>query len=173
MKKVIKKRGQVWIETVIYTLIALILLATVLSFAKPKIEELQDKAIISQSIQMLEEIDNTIEEIKTVSGNKRSIELGIKKGSLTIDSKNDLIIFEIDSLYDYSEPGAEIKQGKIIIYDNKIGKINKINATLNYSGKYNITWDNKENLYLLSKSSTPYKLFISSKENNTINFENA
>ena len=38
-----KKRGQVWVETVIYTLIALALIGTVLAFVKPKVEEMQDK----------------------------------------------------------------------------------------------------------------------------------
>ena len=94
MKKVVKNsKGQVWIETVVYTLIAFAILGAVLGFAKPKIEELQDKAVIEQSILMLENIDGIIEEIKTVQGNKREIELGIKKGSLTIDSENDQIIF--------------------------------------------------------------------------------
>ena len=38
--------GQVWVETVTYTLIAIVMIGLVLSFAKPKIEELQDKTII-------------------------------------------------------------------------------------------------------------------------------
>jgi uncharacterized protein (UPF0333 family) len=35
------KRGQIWVETVVYTLIALVMIGLVLAFAKPKIEELQ------------------------------------------------------------------------------------------------------------------------------------
>ena len=49
MRQVINsKHGQVWVETVIYTLIAFALIGTVLTFVKPKIEEMQDSAIISQ-----------------------------------------------------------------------------------------------------------------------------
>ena len=33
---VMKKEGQVWVETVVYTLIAFVLIGLVLSFAKPK-----------------------------------------------------------------------------------------------------------------------------------------
>ena len=44
------KRGQVWVETVIYTLIALVMIGLVLSFVQPKIMELQDKATLQQSI---------------------------------------------------------------------------------------------------------------------------
>ena len=43
------KKAQVWIETVIYTLIALALIGTVLAFVKPKIQEIQDKIVKIQS----------------------------------------------------------------------------------------------------------------------------
>lgn len=169
------KKGQVWIETVVYTLIAFIILGAILGFAKPKIEQLQDKSIIEQSMVMLEDIDSIIEEVKTISGNKREIELSIKKGSLNIDAANDQIIFEIESKYTYSEPGITIKKGNIEIYNNKIGKINKINASINYAEKYNLTLNNEDKQELLAKSSAPYKLFISNegKENilTKINFE--
>ena len=162
MKKVVKNsKGQVWIETVVYTLIAFAILGAVLGFAKPKIEELQDKAVIEQSILMLENIDGIIEEIKTVEGNKREIELGIKKGSLTIDSENNQIIFKIDSRYTYSEPGILYEKGIIKIYNQKIGELNKLNATISYEGNYTLTWDNSENEEELSASSTPYRVFIS------------
>ena len=156
------KRSQVWIETVVYTLIAFAILGTILGFAKPKIEQLQDKSIIEQSIGMLEDIDSTIEEIQAVSGNKREIELSIKKGLLNIDAVNDQIIFEIESKYVYSEPGITITKGNIKIINNKIGKINNINARINYTEKnYNITFSGEDKSELLAKSSASYKLFIS------------
>ena len=146
-----------------------------MGFAKPKIEQIQDKSIIEQSIGMMKDIDSTIEDVKIVSGNKREIELGVKKGSLNIDASNDQIIFEIESQYDYSEPRITITNGNIKIYNNKVGKINKINATINYAGKYNITFGGEDKQELLTKSSGSYKLFISNKgeENNLIkiNFE--
>ena len=170
-----KKGGQVWIETVVYTLIAFVIIGAILGFAKPKIEQIQDKSIIEQSLGIMEDIDGIIEEVKAVSGNKREIELGIKKGSLNIDAPNDQIIFEIESKYDYSEPGISIKKGDIKIYNKQVGKINKINATLDYSDRYNITTNNLDKPEIAAKSSAPYKLFISNngEENNLIkiNFE--
>lgn len=168
MKKVVNfypknRKAQVWIETVIYTLIAFAILGTVLAFAKPKIQQLQDRSIIDQSIKMLEDIDTIIEEIKIVPGNKRQIELGIKKGFLTINASGDQIIFNIESRYTYSEPGEVYQKGDINIFNTKVGKINKINATLNYENRYNITWNDGEKLELLTRSSNPYKLFISNK----------
>lgn len=170
MRKVVKKKGQVWIETVIYTMIAFVILGAVLSFAKPKIEELQDKAIIGQSLDIMENINNIINNIKDVPGNKRAIELGIKKGSLTIDGKDNLIVFNIDSKYMYSEPGKKYKEGDTIIYNTQIGDINKLSATINCSA-YNITWMDESKIETLGQSSAPYNLFISNKGNNQINFE--
>ena len=169
MKRGVKK-GQVWIETVVYTLIAFVILGGVLTFAKPKVEELQDKAIIERSLEMMKLIDSTINEIKNIPGNTREIEVGIKKGSLTIDGENNLTIFSIDSRYTYSEPNQEYKEGNIIIFNEKRGDINKINITMNYSN-YNITWNNEEIKETLGSSPTPYRLLISSKDNSQINFQ--
>ncbi len=154
------KKGQIWVETVIYTLIAFVMIGLVLSYAKPKIEELQDKSIIEQSIAMIKDIDSTILTIGS-PGNKRVMELGIKKGILKIDGVNDLILFEIESKYTYSEPGTNIVDGNLIIHTEKIGKFNIVNLTRDYSEGYDIRYQGKDELKLISKSSIPYKVFIS------------
>ena len=64
-RKLLNTKGQIWIETVIYTLIIFVMIGLVLSFAKPKIEEMQDKAIIEQSIAMMKDIySNFLSNIK-------------------------------------------------------------------------------------------------------------
>lgn len=156
------KKGQIWVETVIYTLIAFVMIGLVLSYAKPKIEELQDKSIIEQSIGMIKDIDSTILTLGC-QGNQRAIELGIKKGILKIDGVNDLIIFEIESKHTYSEPGIDIFDGNLIIHTEKIGKFNIVNLTRDYSEGYDIKYQGKDELKLISKSSIPYKVFISNK----------
>jgi hypothetical protein len=154
------KKGQIWIETVIYTLIAFVMIGLVLAYAKPKIEEMQDKAIIEQSIEMIKGIDSTILTIGC-QGNQRAIELGIKKGILKIDGENDLIIFEIESKHTYSEPNTNIVDGNLIIHTEKIGKLNIVNLTRDYSEVYDIKYQGEDKLKLISKSSTPYTMFIS------------
>ena len=86
------KKGQIWVETVVYTLIAFTLIGLVLTFAKPKIEEIQDKGLIEQSIKVLDDIDLIIKTLGG-SGNQRLIMLGISKGTLNIDGKNDRLFF--------------------------------------------------------------------------------
>jgi|TARA_B100001971_G_C18130016_1_gene504294 uncharacterized protein (UPF0333 family) len=156
------KRGQVWIEVVIYTLIALILIGAVLAFVTPKIEEIKDKAIIEQSIAMMQNIDKIITSVEGVAGNKRIIDLGIKKGTLKIDAQKDEIIFEIKSEYIYSQPGEQINIGDIIALTEKTGSLNKITLTSNYS-EYDLTYDGENESKLITHSSTPYKLSIKNK----------
>ncbi len=162
-----KKRGQVWIETVIYTLIAFVIIGAVLSFAKPKLEEIQDKTVIEQSIDVLENINDIILSIKNVPGNQRIAEIGIKKGTLKINGVNDSIEFEIKSRHTYSQPGEEIHIGSIIVYTEKRGKYSNVKLTLNYSD-YNITYQEKDTLKTLGKSGTSYKMSIMNKGYDTL-----
>ncbi|OYT36076.1 hypothetical protein B6U91_01900 [Candidatus Pacearchaeota archaeon ex4484_71] len=161
---VIKKRGQVWVETVTYTLIAFIMIGLILSFAKPKIEEAKHKSILEQSAQMLREIDTIIQNVGEESvGNKRKIEMELKEGSLEIKPSENLIIFEMNSRYLYSEPGEKVSEGPISIETVEKGKYNEVKMTLNYSGEYNITQGNSLNGKILSKAPQPYSLYISNK----------
>lgn len=156
----LNKRAQVWIETVIYTLIAFILIAAVLAFAKPKIEEIQDKAVIDQSISLMKDLDSTVMEIvQGGSGNKRVLETAIKKGSLIIDAVNDKIVFEIESRYVYSEPGRNIHDGNIIIRTEKMGNLNIVTLSRVYEN-YNLTFRGKDENKIISQAATPYKISI-------------
>ena len=67
-----EKKGQVWVETVIYTLIAFVMIGAVLAFVRPKIEEFQDKAVVEQTISALEDINSVIlAVVQGGTGNKR------------------------------------------------------------------------------------------------------
>jgi len=160
-----KRSGQVWVETVIYTLIAFVLIGTVLAFVKPKIDELQDKAIIEQSIGIMENINNLIlSSIQGGEGNRRVIDIVIKKGSLTIDSQQNKLVFEIDSAYLYSEEGIEIKERGVDVLTRKVGSQNVVTLTNNYLGRYEIMIDSDNSqVKTLSKASTFHKISIANK----------
>lgn len=169
-----KKRGQIWVETTVYTLIALSIIGLVLAFVQPKIKEIQDRAIIEQSITMMENIDSIILLLdESGTGNKRLMEIGIRKGSLEINGIDNHIVFEIDSEDEYSQPGKEISIGNLIVKTDKIGKSNKVTLTRNYNATYNITHQKKEEIKKIPKASTPYKIFISNEGGNPtiIDFE--
>lgn len=166
-----KKRGQVWIETVTYTLVALILIGLVLTFAKPKIEEMQDQAIIDQSIKIINEIDLVINEIgERGMGNKRKIEISLKKGEFEIDSENDTLIFFLEGTYMYSQPGQEYQEGDLNITTVEKGKFYEITIEKEFEN-YNITYSGKEESKKILKASTPYAIFITNNGGTTNNID--
>jgi hypothetical protein len=164
------KNAQVWVETVIYTLIVLTIIGLFLSFARPKIEEMQDKSIIEQSIGMLEQIDGIISNIvQGGAGNQRVVEIGIKKGNLEIDSVNDQIVFEIDGRYAYTEPGLNgqkgdyVQIGKVLVTTENRGEIKRVTLISNYSNIYNVTYQMTENSEIITKAPNPQSMTISNK----------
>jgi len=155
------RRGQIWVETVIYTLIAFVLIGLVLAFAKPGIEKLKDKSVIEQSIGMMEDLDLVITEvIQAGAGNKRVIKIAIRKGNLRLNCSDDKLLFELEGKYIYSEPGESIQQGNLIVTTEEVGKLGIVTITRDYSD-YNITYYGEDNLKTISKADTPYNLIIS------------
>lgn len=153
------KKGQVWIETVIYTLIAFVMIGLVLSFAKPKIEEMQDNAILKQSTDMMKQIDSIILTMGA-TGNQRIIEIGIKEGELEIDGEEDKLRFRLESKSVYSEPGKEISDGTIVILTEEKSGYNLISLTRDYSKNYDIKFGGADEIKVVSHSSTSYDLTI-------------
>lgn len=163
------KKSQVWIETVIYTGVALALMGLVLSFAVPKIREMQDKTIIEKTISELEGLNNKIynviqggpgnvrKEIVYVTGRE-----GKTEERLIIDAKNNKIKFQMRTPHQYSEPGETINQGKILITTEEINGEYKISMVTNYD-QYNLTYSGKNKNKALPGGATPYEVFISNK----------
>jgi hypothetical protein len=154
-------RGQIWVETVVYTLIAFSLMGLVLAFIIPKIQEIQDRGVIEQSINVLRDTDSLIKEISGNPGNQRILELGMNKGSLTIDAVNNLIFFELESRYEYSQPGENVNVGRVIVRTEKQSNINILTLTLDYDGENNLTYQNQKISKTLTKAPTPYRILIS------------
>jgi type II secretory pathway pseudopilin PulG len=158
-------KGQIWVETVIYTLIAFAMIGLVLAFVQPKIEEIQDKGLIEQSISVLEDIDDVIRNVgASGAGNQRIIELGINKGVLKIDGNNERIFFEIESRYTYSEPGdINVSVGSVTANTKERGNLNIVTLSLIYDEEYDITYNGENQLKTISKASTPYKILFSNE----------
>jgi len=156
-----EKRGQIWIETVIYTLIAFVMIGIVLTFVKPKLAELQDKAIIEQSLIIMKEIDGILSDVSTTGpGNKRIIEIGIKKGILKFDGIEDTITFEIDSQYAYSQVDEAFEEGGITIVTQTKGNYNLVSLINNCTEQYNITHNGEDVSRTITKAPTSYTLSI-------------
>jgi len=135
------------------------MIGLVLAFARPEIEKMQDKAIIQQSTEMIREIDSTILDMAG-AGNKRLLDITIKKGVLKLDCVNDKIIFEVESKALYSEPGKNISDGDIIVLTQKGTEYNLVTLTRDYHSKYNLKFKGEDVIKEISKASNPYRLSI-------------
>ena len=161
-KVVNSKCSQVWIETVIYTLIGLVLIGIVLGLVGPKINQYRDREIIEQSISSLILLDSKIQEVRQAPGNKRFADVGLKKGALYLNKESDEIIFELkDSNLMYSEPNVNITNGAVKVLTQKSGKHYLVKLSLNVSA--DLDFDENENLLKISAAATPYRFFFENK----------
>lgn len=155
----IKKNGQVWIETVLYTVIGLALIGLVLAFITPKINEARDRVVVEQALDSLNKLD---ERFNIGSGNVRNADFVMKRGELYINSSGDQIYLTINDLSKpYSEPNVSIDFGRIKIISQAGQKSSSVKMTLDYKGRFNITYNDKDEDKKFTLSSTPYSFLIS------------
>tara|TARA_Y100000310_G_C20696795_1_gene826294 strand:- start:5366 stop:5890 length:525 start_codon:yes stop_codon:yes gene_type:complete len=155
------KRGQIWIETVIYTLIGLSLIGVVLVVTLPKITEFKDRATIEQTIDALNIFNSKVQDVLSAPGNTREVRLKMKRGTLQVNGESEEIIFVLDSIdTKYSEPGINITSGKVNIRTDIFGSDYKVTLGLNYS-KYDILYGGESNKNeIFSGVSIPYEFII-------------
>ncbi|MBS3088344.1 hypothetical protein J4402_01035 [Candidatus Pacearchaeota archaeon] len=160
-----KKSGQIWIETVLYTLIGLALIGISLAIITPRINAARDKLLVEQTIESLGILDGKIDEVaRNGHGNKRVVEEFImKKGEMYINTNENKIIFNLTGLSKpYSEPGASINKSRveIISWNTKKGAVASL--TLNYKNIVIIdTEDSGANeIKKFNAAATPYRFSI-------------
>lgn len=150
-------RGQVWVETVIYTLIGLSLIGLVLGLITPKINEYRDRAIIEQTIASLNVIDSKISEVAEAPGNVRVVSLTMRRGELVINASADMLVFVLEgSKVTYSEPGQPVQLGHMIALTTKAGSVTTVSLALAYP--YDIDYDNNVSAKQFQAATTPYQL---------------
>ena len=152
------KKAQVWVETIIYTLIGLTIMGLLLAIAKPKIENMKDNALIEQAIESLGKINLKIYEVIDAPGNRRTFDLKIGKGKFIIDGKKDMLDWGIESSFEYSETGTTILTGVINLTTQ--GKEPwLINLRIPYEN-YDIRFDNVSIIKTFEKSSNVYSFSV-------------
>jgi len=158
------KKGQVWIETVVYILIGLALIAIVLAFVMPRINEEKNKAIVEQTIKALSVLDDKINEVIDAGiENRRIVDFSMRVGELYITKVSEVVFVLKDLNEPYSEPGVKIPVGRIIVETIEGKKSSSVNLTLQYWSIANLTFDGKEETKKFSSSSIPYRFSIENK----------
>ena len=164
MKEIQTKSGQIWVETVIYTLIGLTIIAVILAVATPAIERYKDELVIEQTTALLTDLDSTITGvIEAGSGNRRIIpELMIKKGTLQILAAENQIKYTMEKTrLEYSEPGDEVIKGNRRIKTTELSNnYYTIELTLDYDGSLDIQYAGTDQGRTFTEASTHYRLAI-------------
>lgn len=155
--KYYNKRGQVWVETVIYTLIGLSIMGVLLAVTKPKIEQMKDKILIEQTIASLNEISSKIYDAQSAIGNKRILTLKITKGNFYIDPEKNRLGWILDSSYKYSQLDKEVNMGGMVV-STRGGNPYLVEIYMDYIT--NITVDGKKDYVSYDGTPRPYSLII-------------
>ncbi|MFH1238297.1 MAG: hypothetical protein ABIH79_02065 [archaeon] len=164
MRRLINKHGQIWVETVIYTLIGLAIIGLVLAAAKPKIDAKKDEIIIEQAIEALGNINDKVYEVQRAEGNRRSIDLTIGKGKLIIDMEEDKISWVLESSFEYSEKDVAVSLGSLEVFTKES---TPWEVTLEEDYAVDIQFEgHTEGTKELDVASTPYRLIIENKGTN-------
>lgn len=157
------KKGQVWMETVIYTLIGLALIGIILAIVTPKINESRDRIVVDQAIGALNDFGEKIREVlDRPPGNKRVInEFLMKRGEFVVDGANDEIFFLLDGLgKPYSEPGVAIESGWVTILTQEGQKDYSVKLSLNYFNLSDITYRGEDITKQFGPTSVPYSFSV-------------
>lgn len=163
------KKAQVWVETVVYTLIGLSLIAVVLTMITPRINEQKDRAVIEQTISSLNALNAKISEVLSAPGNVRIVEMQMKRGELNFDTVNDQIYFELtDSRSLYSEPGVEVQFGRINITTTEGTKEHTVKLLISYQFdlRFNSQTSGTEKI---PSAAAPYRFEIENLGNSVVN----
>lgn len=162
--KRLSKSGQVWVETVIYTLIGLAIMGLILAMAKPKIDQKKDEIVIEQAIEAMRNINEKIYEVQRAAGNRRAVDLKIGRGKLTVDTDNDEIRWEMDVSYEYSQDGVAVPLGGLNVTTVESTPW-KVTLSMDYA--VDIQYDNQSvGAKDISEAPTPYRLIIENKGKN-------
>ena len=163
-----QKKAQVWVETAIYTLIGLTIIAIVLSIATPQIEKAKERSIISQTEDALNILNNEIREVEQTVGSVKIVNFKITKGKLEINSNNNQTIYTLENTkLEFSEEGQAIKIGEILFNTKKSGRSFDVSLILPHEGLY-ITFNEKSKLKTLHASPTPYNIKIENVGDNEL-----
>lgn len=164
MRNIKNSKAQVWVETVLYTLIGIILIGLVLTFAYPKINASKDRTIVEQSINSLRDLDEVISLVNLRGpGNVKTYELTLKKGELIIDGKAEKISLILTGLSSaYSEPGVSIENGRVNIMTTKKQKTYETELNLTYS-QINLAFEGIDQVEKISASPAINKFLVSNE----------
>lgn len=163
----IRKKSQVWVETAIYTLIGLTIIAILLAIVTPQLEKMKERAILKQTLNALNEINNEIKKVELTSGTIKIIDFKISKGKLEIDPIKNILIYTLENTnLEFSQKGQRIKDGDITIETEEYGKGFNVVLELSYEN-LDITYNGNNEIGVLNGPGS-YRIQIENVGDNEI-----
>jgi type II secretory pathway pseudopilin PulG len=155
-------RGQIWVETVLYTLLGLGLMGLVLAFALPKITAAQERAIVEQSIQSMDALYGALETVQTRGvGNVKVVSFSLQAGSVLIDGVQDTLVLTLPEQKSiYSQPGSPLTHGPITILTEERAGMYQVRLTVTLPDT-NLTVNGKDIQKTLNAVSTTHRITVS------------
>ena len=161
--------GQVWVETVVYTLVGLSLIGLVLAFVIPKVNEYRDRSVVENTIAALNVIDGKISEVLEAPLNTRVVDMTLKRGEFYFNASSNRIYYILeDSKAAYSEPNELVSIGRITIFtEQKTKGVHRITLFIDYA--FNLDYANNNSVRKYSSASVPYRFSFTNQGTNDDN----
>jgi len=159
-------KGDVWVSTVLYTLIGLAIMGSMLAILQPKISEMRDKFVFEQTVQSMSALDDTITNVREATGMRLNYIIRLDKGNLVIDGANEKISWQAQSRYQFSEQDKQINitGGKIQAFTISSGGLWDTTLTMNYAAsKIDIKINGANEARTLTPATNPYSIWITNK----------
>ena len=158
------KKAAIWVSTVLYILITIAVLGIAFAALKPRIDEMRDKAVIEQSIEMLTNIDETIKQVGEVEGTRRQIQIQLKKGALAFECGDERISWEFVSSYKYSQLDKKVEIGNVNVLTKETLGGYKVTLSLEYENeKIDLKFMMQDPIKEFTAAEIPYTFFIENK----------
>lgn len=163
------KKSQIWVETAIYTLIGLTIIAILLAIANPQIEKIKDKGTINQAMDAMNIIDGKLSDVEQSIGGVGIASVKIGEGKLKINSPNDSLEYSLENTrLEFSQVGEDVRNGNLIVRTEKHGSRFNIYLIRYYNG-INITYDRAEIEKALQPGAVPYRIRIENRGKDNVN----
>lgn len=165
-----KNKSQIWVETVVYTLIGLTIIGVLLAIANPQLEKMRDRSLIKQTIDAMNVLDEKISNVAESSGEIGKVNFKLAKGRLLINGSRNNIVYTLeDTRLEFSQLGKEIKEGEINITTIQHGNRFNVYLKKDYNSSIDISiaipggGDNTDAIKLLQAGPTDYAIYIENK----------
>ncbi len=158
------KKAQVWVETVIYTLVGLSILGLLLVSTKPKLDKMKDESLINQAIESFGIINEKVYEAAQTTGMRVKYDLKIGKGTFVIDAEEDILYWRIPSSLKYSEENIAVELGSTMSIKTVQGDPWLVEVSMPYN--FDIQYDGKNEVKEFIEAGNMYSFTIENEGSN-------